>query len=80
MKTTQNRTWSFPPKAEANLEGEKACKRFVYNSAYFLFTYAYRPAYHPAYLQAIEQAGSRLMAQMRLVLRMGKIAHPGASY
>jgi hypothetical protein len=80
MKTTQNRTWGFPPNVETNLGGKKACKRFVYNPAYFLLTFAYRPAYYPAYLQATERAGSRLMSQMWLVLRMGRIACPWASY
>ena len=79
MTTSQNRTWSFPPTAEANLEIKKVCKRFAYKPAYFLLTFAYRLAYCPAYLHSIERAGSHLKNQMWLVLRMGKVARPRAS-
>jgi hypothetical protein len=80
MKTTKNRPRSFPPKGEANFEAKKACKRFVYNPAYFLLTFAYKPAYSPAYLQSIGRAQSLLVPPLWLVLRLENIASPGASW
>jgi hypothetical protein len=79
MTTSQNRTWSFPPTVEVNLEIKKVCKRFAYKPAYFLLTFAYKPVYCPAYLHSIGRAGSRLKTQTWLVLRIGKVARPRAS-
>ena len=80
MKTTQNRTWSFPPTVEANLEIKKVCKRSAYKLAYFLLTFAYRPAYCPAYLPSTGKTESRSTTPIRLVLFVGNIACPGALY
>lgn len=80
MKTTQNRTLSFPPPVEANLEIKKFCKRAAYNLAYCLLTFAYMSAYCPAYLLSTGKTESRSTTPIRLVLCVGNIACPGASH
>ena len=73
MKTTQNRTWSFPLTVEANLGGKKDSKRSAYRLAYFPLTFAYRPAYCPAYLPLTGRAGRSSVTPIRLVLWVEKI-------
>jgi len=68
MKTAQNRTRSFPPTVEANLEIKKVCKRSAYKLAYFLLTFAYMPAYRPAYLPSTGKPWRSSVALIRLVL------------
>ena len=79
MKTTQNRTWSFPPTVEANLEIKKSCKRAAYNLAYFLLTFAYKPPYCPAYLQGTGKAGRRMITAFRPALWVGNFVRHSAS-
>lgn len=80
MKTAQNRTGSFPPTVQANLEIKKVCKRAAYKLAYCLLTFAYMSAYCPAYLPSTGKTESRSTTPIRLVLCVGSIACPGASY
>ena len=79
MKTAQNRTWSFPPTVEANLEIKKVCKRSAYKLAYFLLTFAYRPAYCPAYLPSTGKPGRGFVTLIRLVLWVENFACHNAS-
>jgi hypothetical protein len=79
MMIAQKRTWRFPPNADQILDGKKVCKRPVYNFAYCLFTCAYVGAYIAAYLPFIGRAGNDFLSQIRLILRLEKIAAPRAS-
>jgi len=79
MKNTQNRMSGFPPNVEANLGGNKVCKRPAYKLAYCLLTFAYKPAYKPAYLQATGKAESCVMTPLRLVLWTELIVRHSAS-
>lgn len=79
MKSAQNRTWGFPPNAHQILPRKKGCKRPVYKPAYCLFTCAYVGAYRAAYLPFTGRAEKGLLSQIRLILRLEKIASPRAS-
>ncbi len=79
MKTSQNPTRRFPPKAEANFGGGKVCKRPAYSTAYPLLTLAYMSAYSAAYLPSTEKAGSDSRIPKRLVLWVKKFAPYNAS-
>jgi hypothetical protein len=79
MRSTQKRTWRFPPNAHQILDGKKVCKRPVYKPAYYLFTCAYVGAYRAAYLPLTGRAEKGLLRQIWLVLRTENIASPRAS-
>lgn len=79
MRSTQKRTWGFPPNVDQIFDGKKGCKRPVYKLAYSLFTCAYFGAYPAAYLPFIGRAGNGFLSQIRLILRLEKIASLRAS-
>lgn len=75
----QNRTLQVPPNAHRFLDGKKGGKRFVYRLDYFLLIFAYVAAHTVAYLPLIGRAGNGFLSQIRLILRLEKIAAPEAS-
>ncbi len=79
MKSAQNRIRRLPPNVHQILDGKKVGKRPVYKPAYSLLTCAYVGAYRAAYLLFTEKAGSDLLSQIRLSLRLENIASPEAS-
>lgn len=79
MSSVQNRTWGFPPNVDQIFDGKKVCKRPVYKLAYCMFTCAYFGAYRAAYLPFTGRAGNGFLSQIRLILRLEKIASPRAS-
>ncbi len=79
MRIAKNQPRQFPPNAHQILSGKKGCKRPVYNLAYSLLTCAYVGAYRAAYLLFTEKAGKVFLSQIRLILRLEKIASPEAS-
>ena len=80
MSSVQNQPHQFPPNADQILDGKKVCKRPVYTLAYCLLTCAYVGAYRAAYLPFTGRAEKGLLSQIRLILRLEKIASPEASY
>ena len=79
MRSTQKRTWGFPPNVDQILDEKKSCKRPVYKPAYSLLTCAYVAAYIAAYLPFTGRAGNAFLSQIRLILRLENIAAPRVS-
>ena len=75
----QNRTRRLPPNVNQILDGKKGGKRLVYRLDYFLLIFAYVAAHTVAYLPLIGRAGNGFLSQIRLILRLEKIAAPEAS-
>jgi hypothetical protein len=75
----QNRIRRLPPNAHRFLDGKKGGKRLVYRLDYFLLIFAYVAAYTVVYLPFTEKAESCFLSQIRLILRLEKIASPRAS-
>ncbi len=76
MSSDQKRPWQFLPNIDRFLPEKKDCKRPVYKCAYSLLTSAYFVAYSDAYLPITGRAGNGFLSQIRLILRLEKIASP----